>query len=247
MYQHVKAVAKKIIPRKFLFENEEFLRFFHGIWYTGSNHQCNICGHQLRSFVTQFGTKQLCPHCGSLARTRRLYHMLNTEIGLSGTLLHFSPPRNLYRKLKKHKNIKYYSTDFEDEFLAEYRFDITNIATEDNFFDRIICYHILEHIPDDHSAMQELYRVLKPGGKVLIQTPFKEGAIYEDPSITNPQERLHHFGQEDHVRIYSVDGLVKRLKKHTFEAVEIHKPPYDAHAAKHGFLQEEITLIATKN
>lgn len=64
--------------------------------------------------------------------------------------------------------------------------------------------------------MSELYRVLKKNGTVLIQTPFKEGEIYEDYSIVTEKERLKHFGQEDHVRIYSVEGLETRLKETGF-------------------------------
>jgi ubiquinone/menaquinone biosynthesis C-methylase UbiE len=41
------------------------------------------------------------------------------------------------------------------------------ITFEDNQYDVILCNHVLEHIPDDTKAMQELYRVLKPGGMVL--------------------------------------------------------------------------------
>lgn len=33
-----------------------------------------------------------------------------------------------------------------------------------NHFDCVICYHVLEHIPDDQKAMEEIFRVLKPGG-----------------------------------------------------------------------------------
>lgn len=59
--------------------------------------------------------------------------------------------------------------------------------------------------------MSELYRVLKRGGFLLIQTPFAD-ALKEDSSIVEPNERLKHFGQEDHVRIYSIDVLVQRLQ-----------------------------------
>jgi ubiquinone/menaquinone biosynthesis C-methylase UbiE len=38
---------------------------------------------------------------------------------------------------------------------------------EDNQYDVILCNHVLEHIPDDTKAMQELYRVLKPGGMAI--------------------------------------------------------------------------------
>jgi cell fate regulator YaaT (PSP1 superfamily) len=42
--------------------------------------------------------------------------------------------------------------------------DICDLPFEDNQYDVILCNHVLEHIPDDTKAMQELYRVLKPGG-----------------------------------------------------------------------------------
>jgi SAM-dependent methyltransferase len=40
----------------------------------------------------------------------------------------------------------------------------TSVICPLNQYDVILCNHVLEHIPDDTKAMQELYRVLKPGG-----------------------------------------------------------------------------------
>jgi SAM-dependent methyltransferase len=127
-------------------------------------------------------------------------------------VLHFSPPSALSRCLRGASLSEYVTTDFEDEFVADEQYDITNIDRSDNSFDLIICYHVLEHIPDDRAAMRELYRVLAPGGLCLIQTPFREGEIYEDGTITDAAGRLAAFGQEDHVRVYSVAGLVGRLE-----------------------------------
>ena len=67
-------------------------------------------------------------------------------------------------------------------FKARKALDIENIEEPNsNTYDLIICYHVLEHINKDLKAMSELFRILKPGGKVYIQTPFKEGVIYENP------------------------------------------------------------------
>jgi len=136
---------------------------------------------------------------------------------ISGKVLHFSPSRSLYRRLRKIKSIEYISTDFENEFLADKKYDITNLDVDGDQFDFIICYHILEHIENDAQAMKELFRVLKPGGKAIIQTPFKEGDVYENEAIKSPEDRKNHFHQEDHVRIYSVDGLKSRLEKTGFQ------------------------------
>lgn len=42
----------------------------------------------------------------------------------------------------------------------------------DEEFDVILCTEVLEHVDDPFSAVQELYRVLKPGGKLYLTTPF---------------------------------------------------------------------------
>lgn len=217
MYNFIKKTIKTCIPKDFLFKNELFFRSFHGVFYKGTSHQCNVCTKKLSGFILLKTKDLMCPFCGSLSRNRRLWHLLNTDNMLQGNVLHFSPSRSLYRNLKSLNNITYFSTNFGNDFLAEYTFDITNIAQPAEQFDTIICYHILEHIIEDKKAMCELYRVLKPNGTVYIQTPFKAGDIYEDYSITSPEERTKHFGQFDHVRVYSIEGLKQRLKNCNFK------------------------------
>ncbi len=221
MYQLFKSFLKKILPLNILFKREEYFRFIFGIWYHGKNYKCNICNHSLRKFVFITTEDKLCPYCGSLSRTRRLYDLLQNTYKLKGKVLHFSPSRCLYRRLKKNTNISYYSSDFENQFISDYNFDITNIPIENDFFEFIICYHILEHIIDDQKAIKELYRVLKPNGIILVQTPYKLGDIYEDYTIITPEDRLKNFGQEDHVRIYSVNGLEKRMKANNFKKINV--------------------------
>lgn len=222
MYTAVKKLAYTLIPKRFLLKNELFFRSLFAQRYKGKNHTCPICEHSLKSFITLDDGDLLCPFCGSRSRTRRLYGILTTEGLLQGKVLHFSPSRSLYRKFSKNSTIAYSSTDYEDEFIAEYKYDITDIDCADNSFNVIICYHILEHIENDLKAMEELYRVLQPGGTCLVQTPFKEGTgVYEDDSITSETGRLEAFGQEDHVRIYSVDGLKNRLLASGFTDISV--------------------------
>lgn len=217
MYNFLKHVAKKIVPKEILIKNEDLMRNFLKPLYQGKNHECNICTTKLKKFVLLENGQLICPMCGSLPRTRRLNLILENEfLKPKAFFLDFSPSRMLYKKWKKRKDIHYYPTDFENEFLSDYQYDITRINIEDNTFDLIVCYHILEHIINDKKAMSELYRVLKTGGNLLIQTPFKEGEIYEDYSVKTEEERLMHFGQKDHVRIYSVKGLENRLKEAGF-------------------------------
>ncbi len=231
-----------MVPKKILFENEIFFRSIFSYHLRGKNYECCVCGQGLKKFITIPDGDLLCPFCGSRSRTRRLYSFLNENDLIGGKVLHFSPSRSVYRLLKKNPKITYFSTDFEDEFLADYRYDITQIPLENDFFDLIICYHILEHIENDKKAMEELNRVSKNDGTCIIQTPFKEGNIYEDLSKKTPKERLQAFGQKDHVRIYSVEGLQSRLKENGFQNVEIKTFPANE---RYGFMEETV-LIAKK-
>lgn len=243
MYQFLKNTITGIIPRKFLFEHEERIRKIYSLFYTGNNFSCPICLINLNQFVNT-SNDGICPSCGSLKRNRRLWMLLETEFLFPNcVILDFSPSRSLYRRLKKRTDIQYTSTDLSGDFIADYQWDITAISSADNIFDLIICYHILEHIHEDLLAMKELFRVLKPGGKVLVQTPFKIGDIYENDTITTAEQRLIHFGQEDHVRIYSVSGLKQRLESSGFE-VEIRH--YLNEKNLHNLSDDETILVLTK-
>ena len=124
--------------------------------------------------------------------------------------------------------------------------DITHIQQEDNQFDLILCNHVLEHIPDYRQAMRELCRVLKPGGKAILQVPLsiilKE--TYEDFSITDPVERTRLFGKWDHCRIYGRQDYEKRLRESGFEfyPVNIDLTQY----LKCGLDEREEVMVVTK-
>lgn len=49
--------------------------------------------------------------------------------------------------------------------------DATDLPFEDTSFDAVTMFDVLEHIPNDHKAITEALRVLKPGGFLLISTP----------------------------------------------------------------------------
>jgi ubiquinone/menaquinone biosynthesis C-methylase UbiE len=70
---------------------------------------------------------------------------------------------------------------------------------------------VLEHVADDRRALSEIYRVLKPGGHAVLQTPYSTvlTRTFEDPGIATENLRLELYGQEDHVRLYGIDFLEK--------------------------------------
>ncbi|MFD7075638.1 class I SAM-dependent methyltransferase [Nocardioides sp. NPDC059952] len=81
--------------------------------------------------------------------------------------------RSPYRKLFKHA--RYEAADFAQLSSAyaplDYVCDITDIPVDDGSFDRVICNQVLEHVPEPEKAIGELYRVLKPGGRIFLSAP----------------------------------------------------------------------------
>jgi len=243
MYATAKKALLKFLPGKLVMQSEFLLRWIYSLFYTGSAVKCPVCGGSFSGYIVLPSGDLLCPRCGSLPRHRRLWMVLQSNDMLRNgmSLLHFSPSRILRRKISQRVGKGYVTTDYDHETLTDRNYDITDIPLPEGSFELIICFHVLEHVIDDRKAISELYRISKPGAVVMIQTPFKQGELYEDNAITSPAERLRYFGQEDHVRIYSAEGLSKRLKDAGF-TVDVNHYAADSRLG----LREEIILACKK-
>jgi SAM-dependent methyltransferase len=243
MYELFKRIGGFLLPKKIIKKHERFFRSLIALKYSGSKYECNICEFKMRNFPPSEGVNTICPQCGSLSRTRKLWSLIQNEVS-NKSILHFSPPRSIAKKLKTISKSKYITSDFEGEFEADENFNIENIDAPSNSFDLVICYHVLEHIENDQKAISELFRILKRGGQCFIQTPFKTGETFEDKNAKTPEERLKVYGQKNHVRIYSVTDLKDRLDKEGFNTqILSFKEEQDN---KYGFKLNEIILIAKK-
>ena len=147
------------------------------------------------------------------------------------------------------KNLNYVTTDLNSP-LADVKADICNLPFKDNEFDIILCNHVLEHIPDDTKAMQELYRVLKPSGFGVFQIPqdLKRDKTFEDNLIIDRKERAKIFGQYDHVRIYGRDYFEK-LRNIGFKVEEVDYTAKlsEADITKYCLAKGEIIPVVYKN
>lgn len=196
-------------------------QFIKMVIYHGTSRYCPVCKKQSRKFL-QSGliprADAKCPFCGSLERHRLvwLYFKRKTDLfdGRPKQVLHVAPEPVFENQLKKLLGNKYLTADLYDP-TAMVKMDITDIRYPDNTFDVIYCSHVLEHVVDDLRAMREFYRVLKPGGWAILLVPITTKKTFEDPTVTDPKERLKLFGQEDHLRRYGIDYL-ERLKNAGF-------------------------------
>lgn len=176
-----------------------------------------IDGKSFKSFLPYgYGTQRnnvLSPSTLSLERHRLLWLYLKNETDFftnQKKVLHFAPEQCFLKRFRSLDNIDYTTTDLLSP-IADVKADICNLPFEDNTYDIILCNHVLEHIPDDTKAMQELYRVMKPGGYGIFQIPqdLSRQTTFEDDSITDKKERAEIFGQYDHVRVYGYDYFNK--------------------------------------
>ena len=87
----------------------------------------------------------------------------------------------------------------------------------DNTFDKVICSEVLEHIPDYHGALQEIERVLKPGGLFSASVPRRWPekicwALSED----------YHNVPGGHVRIFRASELRDEIEGLGFQRYHRH-------------------------
>ena len=207
---------------------------------------CSVCGYSGR-FQAAGRPRRIdarCPNCGSAERYRLLALWLDRHgSGLRGAnVLHFAPEKGLTKLLKARVG-SYRSADVAPG-RADLVRNIEAIAEPDASYDCIVCSHVLEHV-DDKKALKEIYRVLKPGGIVLIMLPVIEGwsTTYENKAVVTPEDRTRHYGQSDHVRYYGAD-VRDRIRAPGFKLDEFTAEGQDV--LTYGLSRGEKVFIATK-
>jgi len=87
--------------------------------------------------------------------------------------------------------------------------DLPSAKFDDESFDVITVRHVIEHIRDIHVFVAELFRILKPHGKLLIETPNSEalGRKYLGPNwFANEVPR--------HLVLFSLNNLTALASEH---------------------------------
>jgi len=218
------------ISRPWLITVSYWVRPIITFYLKGNNFTDPIDGKSFRKMLPYGYGKQrenaLSPSTLSLERHRLMWLFLRDETDFFTSTkklktLHIAPEQCFLSIFKKQQNLEYVTSDLESP-IADVKADICNLPFEDNSFDVIFCNHVLEHIPDDKKAMQELFRVLKKGGFGIFQVPqdLNMDITFEDNSITDKKERARIFGQYDHVRVYGKDYF-DRLREIGFKVNEI--------------------------
>ncbi len=132
-------------------------------------------------FGEGYGTSMISKHCGEI------------------TALDVNPP-----------SVEYANETYGSQKCRFMHFDGHTIPFEDAAFDAVVSMQVIEHIEDDHAFLDELQRVLKPGGEAHLTTPNRETRLAPDQEPWNPF----------HVREYTAEELDTLLLSH-FDQVTV--------------------------
>ncbi|MBL7853054.1 MAG: class I SAM-dependent methyltransferase [Cyclobacteriaceae bacterium] len=117
---------------------------------------------------------------------------------LNAKVLHVAPEPAFYRILRGGP-FTYHTSDFYLDDVDFPREDIQRLSFKSETYDLILCNHVLEHVPDDQVALRELFRVLQPGGVLLLTVP----GDFERPET----KYFGHLNYNGHYRDYGRDFL----------------------------------------
>ncbi|MBP9995161.1 MAG: methyltransferase domain-containing protein [bacterium] len=206
------ALITKIFPRQTLIKFSYLFSVLIRPFYIGNKVECPVCGGHFRKFLPygygEAADNRMCPKCLSLERHRLLWLYLKEKTGFftdNLKVLHFAPEQPYLKRFRALKNLDYTTADL-DSPIADLHLDVTKIDLPDNQYDVVICNHVLEHVDDVNKAFSEIKRILKPGGWAVLLVPINPDVdTWEDPTITDPEERKRNFGQYDHVRQFGRD------------------------------------------
>ncbi len=95
--------------------------------------------------------------------------------------------------------------------------DLLEYPSKQNFFDLIFFHHVIEHISDDMKALDTIYKILSPGGLLILGTP-NEGASWWQFAYKVQPTMLE---QTDHVQFYTANSLKLKLEKAGFRILDI--------------------------
>lgn len=196
-------------------------------------YRCPCCGIRLKRFTAgKFAahpemfnaeryrkTRQdvICPVCGALPRHRILILRLEKEIDdlKNARILYFAQERPAKIWMRKN-GIRCTTADLFNP--ADLKLDIQDTGLPAGSYDIVICNHVLEHVENYEKALEELYRILSPGGRLICSFPVDKNICeVEQGSVSmTAEERIRRFGQSDHLRVFGRNAT-ELLRRKGFE------------------------------
>jgi SAM-dependent methyltransferase len=176
---------------------------------------CGWAGYRFEPFgsVATYRQDAQCALCGSLERHRLAFLLLRDRISRGQRVLHVAPEQTVTLWLVSLSS-EYLSVDLHHHAMR--RMDLTNLELADGSKTLVWCSHVLQYISDDRKALSEIYRVLEPGGLLVLQVPIEGDLTYECPDAKSDYDSFCEFSFEDSLRLYGSD-LKRRVEQVGFQ------------------------------
>jgi len=142
------------------------------------------------------------------------------EIAKENIILDIGGGGGFAKELAKYKkyftNCQYKSLDFDPETKPDILADAHQLPFESNSIDAIICKAVLEHVQEPQKVVEEIFRVLRPGGKGFVYVPFLycyhgSGKKYKDYYRFTKDGIEYLFRKFSKIEICSVRGYFETI------------------------------------
>lgn len=89
--------------------------------------------------------------------------------------------------------------------------DLTTLAP--GSFARVICHHVLEHVPSPQEVLETIYSLLEPGGKLLLYVPFEKEGRYRSFDPKEPNHHLFSWNVQSLGNLVSAAGFTMQVSR----------------------------------
>ena len=176
---------------------------------------CGWFGYRFEPFGSAVTYRQdaQCPICGSLERHRLAFLLLRNRLTRGQRVLHVAPEVTLILWLIS-LSCEYLSIDLYKPAMRQ--MDLTDLDFADSSKTLVWCSHVLQYVADERKALSEIYRVLAPGGLLVLQVPIDGDVSHDGANARQDYTNLTEFLYEDRLRVYGLD-LKERVEQASFE------------------------------
>lgn len=194
--------------------------------YFKPKRRCPICGWRGSefspiAFSDNYRAATRCPSCMTYERHRLLINYLNNHPDIPRENILFIGPNKFFADVLAPDG--YFSIDIYPYDYVDVIGDLGTLPFMDISFDMVICFRVLEHIPDDMSALTNLRTILKDNGSLFLSVPLYEGIenTFDYTTDRNNCQRGPTWAYPDHARDYSINDLENKItqSKMQFEKI----------------------------
>jgi SAM-dependent methyltransferase len=234
--------------------------------------QCYICNAEVNFRIKRpengepvnWRETLACPNCGLINRWRGCLHLFDAicqptaadRIYLTETLSPvFQQLAKQYPLLvsseylpqaKPGESVEMHSTTIRNE-------DVTQLTFPDRSFEAVLCFDVLEHVPDYRKALHEFYRVLAPGGQLVLSVPFSFQQETLVRAVVNDEGNIEHLMEPCyHGDPLSAEGVLSYYDFGMELLEEMGSTGFQEHftvcysSAHWGYLRPHIAFVARK-